>query len=167
MDDLAPTSRTLASKDLYTLLDANYLLLNAKNFGDSDIDISFKSTSDVENVEKLTKDVNKTDKFTKTDSLTQSDRPSDGYETCIDDSLSEDNKNTIKSNLIQKLPETENSSNANIVQNVNTNNNDTNNANNDIEDLTPTNSRVNIIMDQFFLDVPDSSGKNHSPTGKT
>ncbi|KAJ8964962.1 hypothetical protein NQ314_004495 [Rhamnusium bicolor] len=43
---------------------------------------------------------NQNEKFKKTDSLTQSDKPSitqssfsekDGYETCVDDSLSEDN----------------------------------------------------------------------------
>lgn len=134
--------------------------------GDSDIDVSFKSTSDAENIVKITRDIKQMDRFSKTDSFTQSDRPSDGYETCMDDSLSEDNKNTIKSNLIGNLGQTKLNQNSNKVQNVNTKTYSMINTTNDIEDLTPTNSRVNFVTDQIFLDVPDNSEKAYTPTGK-
>lgn len=156
----------MPNKDINALLETTYLVLNSKNMGDSDIDISFKSTSDVDNIDKTIKSVNQVDKFVKTDSLTQSDRPSDGYETCMDESLSEDNKNIVNSKPIPKLCKTEFSDDVIEVQNVNTKTNGTINANNDIEDLTPTNSRVNIATDQFFLDVPNSSGITYNSTGK-
>lgn len=164
LEELVPTTKTLHNNSP-TFTETNYLLLNAKNLADSDIDISFKSISEAENVDKITKDV-KTDTFAKTDSLTQSDRPSDGYETCLDESLSEDNRNSIKSKPMWKLRETESSFDTNIVQTSNTKSVRSISATYDIDDLTPTNSRVNILTDQFFHEVPDSNGHSYKPTGK-
>lgn len=147
-------------------LDTNYSLLNTKNLADSDIDISFKSMSEDENA-RLTKNLNNVQKCVKTDSLTQSDRPSDGYETCMDESLSEEIKNTLKSKQYNNLIETELCSDAQLVQNNNTKSSCTINIGSyDVDDLTPTNSRVNIVTDQILQDVPESSGQNYVENGK-
>lgn len=165
LDELVPSPKTTRNNNSPSLTETNYLLLNARNLADSDIDVSFKSISEAENVDKVTKIIKK-DMFAKSDSLTQSDRPSDGYETCLDESLSEDNRKSIRSNLVQKLPETESCFDANIVQNCNTKSVGSLAAAYDIDDLTPTNSRINIVTDQFFHEVPDSSGQSFKPTGK-
>lgn len=145
-----------------TFLENNYLYVKNRNsIGDSDVDISFKSTSEIgDNVSEKLKN-----KFVKADSLTQSDKPSDGYETCIDESFSDDNKK-LKSKTNQKLEDT-------ILETavedfkVQTNNTkiEISLPANDLEDLTPTNSRLNI-MDHFFLDVPDTNTDTSNTTGK-
>lgn len=165
LDELVPSSKTFRNNNSPSLTETNYLLLNARNLADSDIDVSFKSISEAENADKVTKNI-KTDIFVKSDSLTQSDRPSDGYETCLDESLSEDNRKSVRSNPVEKLLETDLCFDANIVQNSNTKSVGALAATYDIDDLTPTNSRINIVTDQFFHEVPDSSGQSLKPTGK-
>lgn len=140
-------------------------MLNTKNLADSDIDISFKSTSEDENV-RIKKDLNNVGNFVKNDSLTQSDRPSDGYETCIDESLSEEIKNTLKSKQLNNLLETEICTDVQLIQNTNTKSSGTVNVAYDIDEITPTNSRVNIVADQFFQNISDVSGQHSINKGK-
>lgn len=158
LEGFGETTTPIQPKDSF--LENNYLYVKNRNsLGDSDVDISFKSTSEI--VDKVSEKI-KT-KFAKTDSLTQSDKPSDGYETCMDESFSDDNKK-LKSKSNQKVCLLETTTEDFKVQTNNTKIEITL-PNNDLEDLTPTNSRVNI-MDQFFLDVPDSNTDASNATGK-
>ncbi|RZC36121.1 uncharacterized protein BDFB_006624, partial [Asbolus verrucosus] len=128
---------TNAQKNLTNsdFLDNNYLLRVNKpkdSIGDSDLDISFKSTNDhlnnkIECDNKILssssplKSLLDNKALNKTDSLTQSDKASnltqssnqDGYETCIDESLSEE---APKNNNNEQIE----------------------------EEVTPTNSKLNI-----------------------
>lgn len=166
-------------------LENNYLNVSKTkgDVGDSDIDISFKSTNDnyIENLgvsvcnnvdfsKANSVNNNQNEKFIKTDSLTYSDKPSvsekDGYETCIDDSLSEDNVQT--SRKIKQIsfetnlkPHSDNLK----VQTINVKFEHDKLEVNDKEDLTPTNSKVDIL-DQFFVDVSEDSVTTPCTTGK-
>lgn len=169
-------------------LENNYLNVNKSkgDVGDSDIDISFKSTNDnyIENLGNISVcnnvdfskvnsvNNNQNEKFIKTDSLTQSDKPSasekDGYETCIDDSLSEDNvklKTAPKVKQISFETDLKPGSDNFKVQTSNVKFEHNKLEVNDNEDLTPTNSKVDIL-DQFFVDVSEASVKTPCTTGK-
>ncbi|XP_018562812.1 uncharacterized protein LOC108904661 [Anoplophora glabripennis] len=165
-------------------LENNYLNVSKSkgDVGDSDIDISFKSTNDnyIENLNNIsvcnnvvfskvnTVNNNQNERLVKADSLTQSDKPSvtqssvsekDGYETCVDDSLSEDNVRTIKSKQKQISFETELKHGSDNLKVQNSNIKIEHKLEfNDNEDLTPTNSKVDIL-DQFFVDVSEANLK--------
>ncbi|KAJ8985929.1 hypothetical protein NQ317_010686 [Molorchus minor] len=155
---------------------------------DSDIDISFKSTNDnyvpstgsalcsIANVshEKRINN-NQNVKFAKTDSLTRSDRQSlasasdkDGYDTCLDDSLSEDNiKLKTKSKYqLSDFIETDSNlySDNQKVQNNNANVENKLDTNDTTADITPTNSKLDVTV-QFCVDVPEASVKAPAATG--
>ncbi|XP_076259043.1 multiple PDZ domain protein-like isoform X4 [Rhynchophorus ferrugineus] len=133
------------------LLENNYLNikdLNKDSIGDSDIDISFKSTNDncldhsgtngdCNNIQLILKNQNQP-VLEKMESLTQSERPSlsdkDGYETCMDDSLSEDNVKEKEVNLAVAEEE--------VIE---------------LDDVTPTNSNVDLIVSDLVAHHPSSS----------
>lgn len=168
-------------------LENNYLNLKpVDTIGDSDLDISFKSTNesqldnksgDCENFNDrnvFNKNNNKCDSvLIKTDSLTQSEKISnqtpssvsekDGYETCVDDSFSDDNskfnhqqlnrdtcETLIKTNPTHK--EVRNIQTTQVLEE------------NELEDITPTNSRN--VLDQNYVDVQDSTSDSIK-TGST
>ncbi|KAG5888596.1 hypothetical protein JTB14_004778 [Gonioctena quinquepunctata] len=145
----------------------NFLTIKTRNsIGDSDIDISYKSMNEAP-VAKMSEHNNinignsiKIEKFAKTDSLTLSDKPSvserDDYETCLDDSLSEENNRLDM--VFSKSTETDSytRSDNNTVQNINTKI-VTKADVHDYEDVTPTNSKINLL-DQYFLDEPNANG---------
>ncbi|XP_074036607.1 multiple PDZ domain protein isoform X3 [Leptinotarsa decemlineata] len=148
-------------------VETNYLnihrIKSRDSIGDSDIDISFKSTNEAQN-DKISEynkgDINKIEKFAKNDSLTLSDKPSvsekDDYETCVDDSLSEEYSRVKKQ--FSKSIETDSHSGNQTVQNFNSNHHKKL-CSNDLDDTTPTNSKNNLL-DQFFVHIPDAKAHN-------
>ncbi|CAH0550674.1 unnamed protein product [Brassicogethes aeneus] len=129
VEELGQNTQRLKNLTNGTFLENNYLNVN-KNKDDSDYDISYKSTTNeivvdnklISEVNGVKTNNNKCDKLVKTDSLTQSDKISekDGYETCIDESFSEDNKSFKKTDPFESK----------TVQILD-----------EVDDITPTNSR--------------------------
>uniref|UniRef100_A0AAR5PTV3 PDZ domain-containing protein n=1 Tax=Dendroctonus ponderosae TaxID=77166 RepID=A0AAR5PTV3_DENPD len=131
------------------ILENNYLNIKElarDSIGDSDIDISFKSTNDncldhsgrnggCDNIQLIMKSQKRTC-FEKTDSLTQSEKPSlsdkDDYETCMSDSLSENNTKVEKPQ-VQILDD-----NVNVETFFG------------MDDTTPTNSKVDLSNSSHF-----------------
>ncbi|KAJ8925775.1 hypothetical protein NQ315_009623, partial [Exocentrus adspersus] len=163
-------------------LENNYLNITRtkSSVDDSDIDVSFKSTNDnyIENLSSVNEcnnivlskvNNNQNEKFAKADSLTQSDKPSvtqssfsekDGYETCMEDSLSEDNARHLEPKQISFETEAQPGSDNFKVQSSCVRDYHRLEIN-DNEDVTPTNSKADIL-DQFFVDVPEPTVKTTS-----
>lgn len=134
--------------------------LKRNSIGDSDIDISFKSTNDncldhviknggCNNIQLILQN-HDTVQFQKNDGLANNEM--DGYETCMDASLSENNTN-VEISKVTTLQIVEN--------NINVETSGVDYC--DMYDVTPTNSKLSN-KNQFYQNSPISCAKKHVPS---
>ncbi|XP_057656983.1 uncharacterized protein LOC130894286 [Diorhabda carinulata] len=162
VEDLGEKAPQCNKNDLFRSNHINRTKPKSK-YSDSDVDSSFDSDKQTlkikENCVEFNKQLNKFEIFSKNDSLL-SDKFSekDDYETCVEESWSEEisvvkisNNTEIKS--VESLVQI-NDTNINCILDVI-----------DSNDVTPTNSKVNL--DQLCQEVPDTNSKIYNTTVNT